>query len=203
MTRFFKQEVEAQVARSPADGVTLAASVKLGALVPLGDVARKGHLRGGPLLPGRRRVSARLRHARRRPPRTSAGPPDAEAAKAAGVLSRDAVGGDIVGSLFVSAQLEPRWRKLRENRGAYGHAFANAGTLVPSPLGGPPAGGAPADLRALADSVRVSLGVGLVFPLPVGNIEVNYVKTARRGELDRAKEGLQVGLAAFGVLILT
>ena len=56
-------------------------------------------------------------------------------------------------------------------------------------------GGAPADVKSLADSVRVSLGVGLVFPLPVGNIEVNYVKTARRGVLDRAKEGLQVGLA--------
>jgi len=196
MTRFFKQEIEAQVARSPADGVTLAASAKLGALVPLGDVARKkgtcvadrfflggvGSLRGfdthgvGP-------------SDERRPPK------DAEAAKAAGVLSRDSVGGDIVGSLFVSAQLEPRWRKLREI-GAYGHAFVNAGTLVPSPLGeAGSAGGAPADLRALADSVRVSLGVGLVFPLPVGNIEVNYVKTARRGGLDRAKEGLQVGLA--------
>jgi outer membrane protein insertion porin family len=43
--------------------------------------------------------------------------------------------------------------------------------------------------------VRVSLGVGLVFPLPVGNIEVNYVKTVRRDRLDRTKEGLQVGLA--------
>ena len=75
---------------------------------------------------------------------------------------------------------------LRENR-----------TLVRSRSGrgGPDWRRAARDLRALADSVRVSLGVGLVFPLPVGNIEVNYVKTARRGGLDRAKEGLQVGLA--------
>ena len=196
MTRFFKQEVEAQMARSPVEGVTLAASAKLGALVPLGDAARKkgtcvadrfflggvGSLRGfdthgvGP-------------SDERRPPK------DAEAAKAAGVLSRDALGGDIVGSLFVSAQLEPTWRKLRDV-GAYAHAFVNAGTLVPSPLGeAGRAGGAPADLKSLADSVRVSLGVGLVFPLPVGNIEVNYVKTARRDRLDRTKEGLQVGLA--------
>ena len=125
----------------------------------------------------------------RRPPK------DAEAAKAAGVLSRDALGGDIIGSLFVSAQLEPTWRKLRDV-GAYAHAFLNAGTLVPSPLGeAGRAGGAPADVKSLADSVRVSLGVGLVFPLPVGNIEVNYVKTVRRDRLDRTKEGLQVGLA--------
>ena len=67
---------------------------------------------------------------------------------------------------------------------------------MPSPLGeAGRAGGAPADVKSLADSVRVSLGVGLVFPLPVGNIEVNYVKTARRDRLDRTKEGLQVGLA--------
>ena len=36
-------------------------------------------------------------------------------------------------------------------------------------------------------------GSGAGVPLPVGNIGVNYVKTARRGGLDRAKEGLQVG----------
>ena len=41
MTRFFKQEAEAPVARSPADGVTIAASAKLGALFPLGEQARK------------------------------------------------------------------------------------------------------------------------------------------------------------------
>ena len=53
--------------------------------------------------------------------------------------------------------------------------------------------GGPEGARGLR--AGVSLGVGLVFPWPVGNIEVNYVKTARRGRLDRAKEGLQVGLA--------
>ena len=40
-----------------------------------------------------------------------------------------------------------------------------------------------------------SVGVGLVFPLPVGNIEVNYVRAVRSGEHDRVKQGLQVGLA--------
>ena len=47
----------------------------------------------------------------------------------------------------------------------------------------------------MLESFRASVGVGLVFPLPVGNIEVNYVRAVRSGEHDRVKQGLQVGLA--------
>ena len=136
MTRFFKQEVEAQVARSPADRVTLAASASWARSCRLGDVAHQGHLRGGPLLPGRRRVSARLRHARRRPLGRAPAPKDAEAAKAAGGRAGDAVGGDIVGSLFVSAQLEPAVAEAARNRRVRTRLRERPqGTLAPSPLG--------------------------------------------------------------------
>ena len=100
MTRFFKQEVEAQVARSPADGVTPARRAPSWARsCRRRRRAQKGHLRGGPLLPGRRRVCAASTRTASAPDERRL-PKDAEAAKAAGVLSRDAVGGDIVGSLL-------------------------------------------------------------------------------------------------------
>ena len=51
----------------------------------------------------------------------------------------------------------------------------------------------PRDARATRS--RASVGVGLVFPLPVGNIEVNYCHTLRSRPGDRVKNGLQVGLA--------
>lgn len=194
MARFFKQEIEAQHVITPVDGVTLSASAKLGVLHPLGLSSKKkgtcvadrfflggvGSLRGfdthgvGP-------------SDERRPPK------DVEVAKAKGVLQRDSLGGDVVGSVFLQAQVEPTWKKLREI-GAYGHAFVNAGTLVgfrgESNQG--PSSGVLSDSK---DSMRVSVGVGLVFPLPIGNVEVNYVRTALSGSNDRRKEGLQIGLA--------
>ena len=53
--------------------------------------------------------------------------------------------------------------------------------------------------REFADSFRVSIGMGLVFPLPVGNIEVNYVRTLKQKSGDRVKNGLQIGLATASV----
>lgn len=198
MSRFFKQEAEAQTARSLAPGVTLAVSGKLGAIIPIGDAARKdprgtciadrfflggvGSLRGfethgaGP-------------SDERRPPKNP------EAADAEGIIARDAIGGDFLAVGFAAIQLEPAFEKLRDI-GVYAHVFANAGTCVP--LGTPgtkESGRAPMTRHELLDTLRASIGMGLVFPLPVGNIEVNYVKTLRSRTHDRVKDGLQVGLA--------
>ena len=215
MTRFFKQEAEVQAARTLAEGVTFSFSGKLGALLPLGETARKdprgtciadrfflggvGSLRGfephgaGP-------------SDERRPPK------DIEAAAAEGYNARDAVGGDFLAVGFAALQLEPTWQKLRD-LGIYAHVFANVGTCVPLPTPGTDAaaaapasssgagavGGAVGDavrgLDGVVDTLRASIGMGLVFPLPVGNIEVNYVKTLQSQKHDRVKEGLQVGLA--------
>ena len=197
MTRFFKQEAEAHAAAPLAEGVVLAAGAKLGALVPLGRAARNdprgtcvsdrfflggvGSLRGfeshgaGP-------------SDERRPPK------DVDVARAEGTATRDALGGDFLAVAFASVQMEPAWKKLRDV-GCYAHAFVNAGTCEAAPTPGTKNRGGPRTTRAMLESFRASVGVGLVFPLPVGNIEVNYVRAVRSGEHDRVKQGLQVGLA--------
>ena len=93
-------------------------------------------------------------------------------------------------------QLEPAFKKLRDI-GCYAHAFVNAGALAPfpKPTGKPTEAKKTFSFGGYAEAVRASVGVGLVFPLPVGNIEVNYVKTTRAQEGDRVKDGIQVGLA--------
>jgi outer membrane protein insertion porin family len=40
------------------------------------------------------------------------------------------------------------------------------------------------------------LGVGIVWPLPIGQIEMNYGKVVRAGTNDRVSDGFQVGIAA-------
>lgn len=249
MTRFFKQEAEVQAALTLARGVTLAASGKLGALIPLGRGGSKGatdspkgaeagsciadrfFLGGVGSLRGFETHGAGPSDERRPPA-------EPEAASAEGYNARDALGGDFLAAGFVAVQLEPSFQKLRD-LGIYAHVFANAGTCVlpGAPSGGAGAGGGgagagagagaggalagtgggggagagagqgsvgaagqkgepPAGVgREFVDSLRASIGLGLVFPLPIGNIEVNYVKTLRSQTHDRVKDGLQVGLA--------
>ena len=207
-TRFFKQEAEVKAFKRLAEGVTWHLGGKLGALVPLGAAAREdqrgtciadrfflggvGSLRGfEPRGVGPSDV--------RRPPK------DPAAAAAAGMSSRDALGGDLLAQAFTAVQATPTWSKLSDI-GVYAHAFANVGTLARVNTPGVAAAAAaaageggdgdrPSSAREFLEGFRGSLGVGLVFPLPVGNIEVNYVKTVRAGANDRVKDGLQVGLA--------
>ena len=195
MTKFFKQEIEAQTVHTPTDGVTLSMSAKLGFLKPLGErdvkkgtcVADRFFLGGVGSLRGFDTHGVGPSDERRHPK-------DLEAANASGILPRDQLGGDVMASLFLSAQLEPSWKKLREI-GAYAHAFVNAGTLVPFPSGDTSYNSKINTIKDITNSARLSVGVGLVFPLPVGNVEVNYVRVARAGGTDRTKNGLQIGLA--------
>ena len=90
--------------------------------------------------------------------------------------------------------MEPSWKKLRDV-GCYAHAFVNAGTCEAAPTPGTKEWGGRGRRARCSNRFRASVGVGLVFPLPVGNIEVNYVRAVRSGEHDRVKQGLQVGLA--------
>jgi outer membrane protein insertion porin family len=85
-----------------------------------------------------------------------------------------------------------KFEAMRE-AGIHFHAFANVGALLP--IAAVPS--APKDLaRVMRDSARVSLGVGVVWPLPIGQIEINYGKVVRAGAHDRVKDGFQVGIAS-------
>jgi outer membrane protein insertion porin family len=48
----------------------------------------------------------------------------------------------------------------------------------------------------MTDGMRFSCGVGLVVPIPVGRIEVNFCHAIRSHKVDRAHDGLQVGFSA-------
>ena len=193
MTRFLKHEAEVQAAHTPAEGVTFFASAKLGAMMPLGQnakdpekgtcIADRFFLGGIGSLRGFEPHGAGPSDERRPPPTKAA-------ASGENLITRDALGGDVLAQLFASYQLEPEWSKLRDI-GVYGHFFVNAGTLMPWITGERKR----VSGRELADSFRASVGVGLVFPLPVGNIEVNYCHTLRSRPGDRVKNGLQIGLA--------
>ena len=208
-TRFFKTECEAQAVKTLAPGVVLSASGKLGALLPLDLRSRDASdpMRGVTCVSDRFFLGGvgSLRgfdaHGagpsdERRPPKEAPEGSDADGAGAREVISRDALGGDLLAVGFVAVQLEPAFKKLRDI-GCYAHAFVNAGALAPypKPTGKPTEAKKTFSFGGYAEAVRASVGVGLVFPLPVGNIEVNYVKTTRAQEGDRVKDGIQVGLA--------
>ena len=197
MTKFLKHEAEIQAAHTPAEGVTFFASAKVGAMMPLGQnakdrekgtcIADRFFLGGVGSLRGFESHGAGPSDERRPPPTKAA-------ASSENLITRDALGGDVLAQLFASYQLEPAFSKLRDI-GVYGHFFANAGTLMPWTAGT----GERVSGREFADSFRVSIGMGLVFPLPVGNIEVNYVRTLKQKSGDRVKNGLQIGLATASV----
>jgi outer membrane protein insertion porin family len=75
--------------------------------------------------------------------------------------------------------------------GAHVHIFGQAGTL--GLLAGP---GAQSIREVMTDGMRFSCGVGLVVPIPVGRIEVNFCHAIRSHKVDRAHDGLQVGFSA-------
>ena len=209
MACFFKQEAEVAGAHFLAEGVTLAVSGKLGAILPLGTVAR-GDSRGTSIadrffLGGVGSLRGFEPHGAC-PSDQRRAPKNPEAAAAEGYCARDAVGGDFLAVGFAAIQLEPSFQKLRD-LGIYAHVFANVGTCVPigtpgtngtaakaaagaaavaragaagAGAAGAGAGAAgsevgsrsPGSGRELLDTFRASFGIGLVFPLPVGNIEV-------------------------------
>ena len=82
--------------------------------------------------------------------------------------------------------------KLR-NIGVHGHMFVNAGCIIPH------------DEKVkdtfkvsnFRDSLRASCGAGVVWPLPVGNIELNFGRVLLANSTDRVIGGkIQAGLAA-------
>ena len=202
-TKFVKSEITTQrVETLDADrGVTASLSGRLGVLMPWGSSDKEGELQtciadrfflGG--------VGC-LRQFEN----NGVGPSDSrrstsKSEKAASAdeeppLKRDALGGDFVWSAAAAIQMDVPGEKFEAMReaGIHFHAFANVGALLP--IAAVPS--APKDLaRVMRDSARVSLGVGVVWPLPIGQIEINYGKVVRAGAHDRVKDGFQVGIAS-------
>jgi outer membrane protein insertion porin family len=141
---------------------------------------------------------------------------------APGAPTRDALGGDLFGSLY--AGLVARLPGQLGDIGGCAHAFVNGGSASllsappasPAPPGGAlelvpegggsgaAGGGAAAGLggsvrrRAaeLAATCRWSAGVGLILPTPFGRFEANYVWVLSGQPGDVPKPGMQFGFAA-------
>lgn len=111
-------------------------------------------------------------------------------------LKRDALGGDFVWNLTAALQMDIPGEQFQAMRdaGIHFHAFASAGTLLPlSAL----SNASKSDVtRLLRQSTRASTGVGIVWPLPVGQIEINYGRVLSSASTDSVKNGFQVGIAA-------
>ncbi|KIZ04062.1 hypothetical protein MNEG_3896 [Monoraphidium neglectum] len=136
------------------------------------------------------------------------------AAAAAEDPGRDALGGDVFGSLY--AGLVTRLPGQLGDLGGCAHAFVNGGSaalLCGAAYGGARraegAGAAPetTPLAALGGAVRRragelaatcrwSAGLGLVLPTPFGRFEANYVWVLAAQPGDYPKAGLQFGFAA-------
>ena len=111
------------------------------------------------------------------------------------VITRDALGGDFVWSATAAIQMDIPGEKFAAMReaGIHFHAFANAGTLLPiGSIASSPKDAA----KVIRDATRASVGVGIVWPLPVGQIEFNYGRAIRAGASDRVRDGAQIGIAA-------
>ena len=122
-------------------------------------------------------------------------PPVATAGDGEPPIKRDALGGDFVWSATAAVQMDVPGEKFEAMReaGIHFHAFASAGTLLPIAA---LAGGRRDAAKTIRDATRASAGIGVVWPLPIGQIEINYGRVIRAGANDRAKNGFQVGLAA-------
>ena len=201
-TKFAKSEVTAHVVETlDADrGVTASLSGRLGFLMPWGSSDKEGELQtciadrfflgGVGCLRQFENNGVGPSDSRRSASKSEKAPADEEPP-----LKRDALGGDFVWSATAAVQMDVPGEKFEAMReaGIHFHAFASAGALLP--IGAVPS--APRDLaKAMRDSARVSLGVGVVWPLPIGQIEINYGKVVRAGAHDRVKDGFQVGIAA-------
>jgi outer membrane protein insertion porin family len=104
----------------------------------------------------------------------------------------DSVGGDVIVSGTASVKMDIPVEKLR-NIGVHGHAFINAGCLIPHDAKVRDTF-KPSNFR---DSLRASCGAGIVWPLPVGNIELNFGRVLLANSTDRVAGGkFQAGLAA-------
>ena len=80
-----------------------------------------------------------------------------------------------------------KFEAMRE-AGIHFHAFATAGTLLPLAA----LSGAPKDaIKVVRDATRASLGVGIVWPLPIGQIEMNYGKVVRAGQTIASATGFK------------
>ena len=111
-------------------------------------------------------------------------------------LKRDALGGDFVWNLTAALQMDIPGEQFQAMRdaGIHFHAFASAGTLLPLSV---LSNASKSDVtRLLRQSTRASTGVGIVWPLPVGQIEINYGRVLSSAGTDSVKNGFQVGIAA-------
>jgi len=79
-----------------------------------------------------------------------------------------------------------------------GQVFVNAGTVTPLWPCGPGGLDASSLSKRIADDMRVTTGVGILFPISVGLIELNYCHIHKFKDTDRVKRGLQFSITPGG-----
>ncbi|KAL0900412.1 hypothetical protein Bca101_084373 [Brassica carinata] len=108
-----------------------------------------------------------------------------------GDVERDFVGGDAAVTAFADLSFDLSFRWLRE-RGVHGHVFACAGNMAKLTENEFRNLSAP----KLLETFRTSLGAGIVLPVSLFRMEINYCHILKKQEHDRAKSGFFLTFSA-------
>ncbi|KAJ0263777.1 Outer membrane OMP85 family protein [Hirschfeldia incana] len=108
-----------------------------------------------------------------------------------GDVERDFVGGDAAVTAFADLSFDLPLRWLRE-RGVHGHVFACAGNTAKLTENGFRNLSAP----KLLETFRTSVGAGIVLPVTLFRVEINYCHILKKQEHDRAKSGFFLTFSA-------
>jgi outer membrane protein insertion porin family len=113
-------------------------------------------------------------------------------------LQRDYLGGDLKLTGFAAMTFKFPNRIL-SSLNVKGQVFVNAGTITP--LCGP--GGLDTSVlpKRIVDDMRITTGVGIMFPISVGLIELNYCHINKFKDTDRVKRGIQFSITPGGGIV--
>ncbi|KAK9784757.1 hypothetical protein WJX73_001773 [Symbiochloris irregularis] len=106
----------------------------------------------------------------------------------------DALGGDLFGSAMAALRFQLPVPTLA-NLGIYGHAFVSSGSSV---LVGGTNKSTQALLQDFGAGIRWTVGVGLVWPTAVGQLEVNLCRVMSARSRDQYRHGVHLGFGPRG-----
>lgn len=193
LLRFAKQHVASQVVLPVSGDTVLALGAEAGLLLPWGSpgLSKPSHISerfflggiGAGALRGFFQKGVGPTDMRR--PTGTAG----EASPRGDGRTQDALGGDVALSLLAALRFKLPGEAAKR-AGLYGQAFLNGGSLAPL------SGGLSGAMHQMATTLRWSMGLGIVWPLPVGRLELNIGRVLTAQANDVKSGTLQFGFAA-------
>lgn len=106
----------------------------------------------------------------------------------------DSLGGSFLLSLMAALRFQMPFPTLSA-LGMQGQIFVNSGTLGNIGEGNFKS---PVDFSKIwRNDIRTTVGVGIVWPLSIGQLEFNVCRVMRKGQHDYSKNGFQFGITPY------